>query len=76
MTKRQQLSAARSPEAQSKIWEQRTRLAEEELNSERATSIAKTIKLKTLRLDAARCGAEVPGRYWLQWSVSGRRPGE
>src|SRR6185312_16653797 len=58
MTKPQQISAARSGKAQSEIWEQRTRLVKEELDFERAASVAKTIKLKALRLEKTRVDAE------------------
>ena len=58
MAKPKRLSAARSPEAQSKIWEERTRLVREELDTERAASIAKTAKLKALRLEKLRVDAE------------------
>ena len=45
------LSASHSPDAQSLIWDQRTRLVKDELEAERAASIAKTIKLKALRFE-------------------------
>jgi len=44
--------------AESELWEQRTRLVKEELDFERAASVAKTIKLKALRLEKTRVDAE------------------
>jgi hypothetical protein len=58
MTKPQQISAARSGKAQSELLEQRTRLVKEELDFERAASVAKTMKLKALRLEKTRVDAE------------------
>jgi hypothetical protein len=48
------LNTSRSQEARSRIWEQRSRLVKDELEAERAASIAKTVKLKALRIEKTR----------------------
>ena len=58
MAKLKKLSASRSPDAQSKVWELRTRLVKDELDAERVASNAKTSKLKALRLKKKRQEAE------------------